>query len=86
MREIRLSGSEGGGTPVLPTPIPPGHYYMRPGHYYIGLLQIGLLLLKNHSYFPQNRYSHPQAAILRGTFHRFFRGRDSMKWNEGSCR
>jgi hypothetical protein len=41
---------------------------MRPGHYYIGLLQIALLLLKNHSYFPRNRYAHPQAAILRGTF------------------
>jgi hypothetical protein len=46
----------------------PGHYYTHPGHYYIGLLQIALLLLKNHSYFSQNRYAHPQAAILRGTF------------------
>jgi hypothetical protein len=45
-----------------------GHYYMRPGHYYIGLLQFVLVLLKNHSYFSQNRYAHPQAAILRGTF------------------
>ena len=41
---------------------------MRPGHYYMGLLQIALLLLKSHSYFSQNRYAHPQAAILRGTF------------------
>ena len=38
------------------------------------------------AYFCQNRYSHQQAAILRGTFHRFFRGRDSMKWNEESRR
>ena len=64
----------------------PGHYYMLSGHYYIRLLQFALLLLKNHSLFPQNRYAHSQAAILRGTFHRFFRGRDSMKWNEESCR
>jgi hypothetical protein len=46
----------------------PGCYYMRAGHYYIGLLQFAQLLLKNHSLFPQNRYAHPQAAILRGTF------------------
>jgi hypothetical protein len=58
----------------------------RLGHYYIGLLQFALLLLKNHSLFSQNRYAHSQAAILRGTFHRFFRGRDAMQWNEESCR
>jgi hypothetical protein len=46
----------------------PGHYYMHPGHYYMGLLQIALLLLKNHRLFLQKGYAHPQAAILRGTF------------------
>jgi len=55
-------------------------------HYQSWLPQSSRLLLKNHSLFLQNRYAHQQAAILRGTFHRFFRGRDSMKWNEESCR
>jgi len=41
---------------------------MLSSHYYIRLLQISILLLKNHSLFLQNRYSHQQAAILRGTF------------------
>ena len=48
-------------------------------HYRVLLLQFGLLLLKNHGLFLRTRYPHFQAAILRGTLHRFFRGRDSMK-------
>lgn len=31
----------------------------------------------------QNRYAHEQAAILLKRFHRFFRGRDSMKASKG---
>jgi hypothetical protein len=57
---------------------------MRSGHYYIGLLQFALLLPKSHSLFPQNRYAHSQAAILRGTFSSILSGEglDEMERGE----
>src|ERR1700761_7931881 len=44
------------------------------------------LLLKSSSVILKTSYPHLKAAILRGTFYRFFRGRDSIKWYEESRR
>ena len=41
------------------------------------------MLLNGTCLIANLRYAFFQAAILHGLFHRFFRGRDFMKWNEG---
>ena len=53
-------------------------------HYQTRLPQSAHLLLKNHSLFLQNRYSHHQAAILRGTFSSILSGEglDEMERGE----
>ena len=54
----------------------------RKSHYYLLLPQDGRLLLKNSGGFRQKKYALFQAAIFQKRFHRFFRGRDSMKVNK----
>jgi hypothetical protein len=55
-------------------------------HYHLRLPQVGGLLLKNSSEFQQKRYASLQTAIVQELFHRFFRGRDSMKGNKENRR
>jgi hypothetical protein len=55
-------------------------------HYHLRLPQVGGSLLKNSSEFQQKRYASFQTAIIQELFHRFFRGRDSMRGNKENRR
>jgi hypothetical protein len=52
------------------------------GDYPLGTKWMGQGYSMGHALCCSYGYSHFQAAILHGLFHRFFRGRDFMKWNE----